>query len=132
MHVFRKKTNNFILKAFPTYRHYNISLIVTVQVANKDFMSLMENSGLVVLLKNFGYHKTLELVLRTFVFSIKVPSLIRSLYTFFPDTKHFGYHVMFNFTFSAVKDNVPFITDSIFNCSHGYAKREIEDLCKQL
>ena len=127
-----KKTNNFILKAFATYRHYNISLIVTVQVAEKDFVSLMENSGLVVVLKNFGYHKTLEMMLRTFVFSIKVPSLIRRLSSFFSETKHIGDHVVFNFTFPAAQNSVYFITDNIINYSHGYTKREIENLCKQL
>ena len=127
-----KKRNNFILKAFATYRHYNISLIVTVQVAEKDFVSLMENSGLVIVLKNFGYHKTLEMMLRTFVFSIKVPSLIRRLSSFFSETKHIGDHVVFNFTFPAAQNSVYFITDNIINYSHGYTKREIENLCKQL
>ena len=49
------------------------------------------------------------MMLRTFVFSIKVPSLIQRLSSFFSETKHIGDHVVFNFTFPAAQNSVYFI-----------------------
>ena len=73
---YSRKNGTFILKAFATFRHYNIFLIATVQIGDKDFKHLMENCGFVIILKHFGYHKTLEMILRSFTMSVKVPSLI--------------------------------------------------------
>ena len=46
--------------------------------------------------------------------------------------EQFGDHIVFNFSFSAVKNDVNFVTDIIFDFSYGYTKREIEYLCTQL
>ena len=127
-----KRTNGFILKAFATFRHQNIAVIATVQTGDKEFKPLMENSGYVILMKHFGYHKCLEMILRTFVMSIKVPTLIRSLSHFFDSTGRIGDHIAFNFSPSAMKNEIFFITNGVFEPHCGYTREDIEQLCLNL
>ena len=127
-----KRANSFILKAFATFRHQNIAVIATVQVGDKEFRPLMENSGYVILMKHFGYHKCLEMILRTFIMSIKVPALIRLLSPFFTSTGTIGDHIAFNFSFPAMRNEIFFITKGIFEPHYGYTRADIEQLCLRL
>ena len=127
-----KVTNSFILKAFATFRHHNIAVIATVQVGDKEFKSLMENSGYVILMKHFGYHKCLEMILRTFAMTIKIPTLIRLLSPFFRTSGKIGDHIAFNFSSSAMRNEVFFLRNSIFESRHGYTRDNIEQLCLTL
>jgi hypothetical protein len=129
---FSRKSSTFILKAFATFRHYNISLIATVQVGDKELKPLMENCGFIIIVKHFGYHKTLEMILRSFIMSVKVPSLIRYLSPFFESSGQIGDHIVFNFTFRAAKNDALFIMNSIIYPDKGYTKRNIEELCQRL
>ena len=127
-----RKNGTFILKAFATFRHYNISLIATVQIGDKDFKHLMENCGFVIIIKHFGYHKTLEMILRSFIMSVKVPTLIRYLSPFFGSNGQIGDHIVFNFTFRAARNEGLFLMNSIIYPDKGYTKRYIEELCQRL
>lgn len=94
-----KELNGFIFKTFATFRHMNIAVIATVQVGDKEFRPLMENCGYVIIMKNFGYHKCLEMVLRSFVTGVKVPTLIRKIIPSLrkKEGDHFGDHIVLNF-----------------------------------
>lgn len=127
-----KRANSFILKAFATFRHHNIAVIATVQVGDKEFRPLMENSGYVILMKHFGYHKCLEMILRTFVMGIKVPTLIRLLSSFFKSRGRMGEHIVFNFSSAAMNNGVFFLTNGLFEPRYGYTREDIEQLCLSL
>jgi len=127
-----KRANSFILKLFSTFRHKNIAVIATVQVGDKEFKPLMENSGFIVIMKHFGYHKCLEMILRNFVTSIKVPTLIRSLSPFLGSTESIGDHIVINFSQAAMTNEIFFITNTIFEPRYGYTRRSIERMCSRL
>ena len=126
-----KELNGFILKAFATFRHMNIAVIATAQVGDKEFRPLMENCGYVIIMKNFGYHKCLEMVLRNFVTSVKVPTLIRKIIPSFEKKEgdRFGDHIVLNFSSLAMRNKIFFISGTIFNPYYGYTRKNIEDLC---
>ena len=127
-----KRVNGFILKAFATFRHHNIAVIATIQSGDKEFKPLMQNSGYIILMKHFGYHKCLEMILRTFIMSIKIPALIRSLSNFFGSVGDIGEHISFNFSPAAMKNKIFFITNNVFCPYYGYTRENIEQLCLQL
>ena len=127
-----KHTDSFILKAFATFRHKNISLIVTIQVGDKELKPLIENSALVVIMKHFGYHKCIEMILRNFVTSIKVPALIRSISPFLDYRENFGDHIVINLSLAAMRNEIFFITDTIFKPKYGYKRKSVERLCLNL
>ena len=127
-----KRVNGFILKAFATFRHHNIAVIATIQSGDKEFKPLMENSGYVILMKHFGYHKCLEMILRTFAMTIKIPTLIRLLSPFFRTSGKIGDHIAFNFSSSAMRNEVFFLRNSIFESRYGYTRDNIEQLCLTL
>ena len=127
-----KVVNSFILKAFATFRHQNIAVIATVQVGDREFKGLMENSGYVILMKHFGYHKCLEMILRTFAMTIKIPTLIRLLSPFFRSDGKIGDHIAFNFSSPAMRNEVFFLRNSIFESRYGYTRDNIEQLCLTL
>ena len=127
-----KAVNSFILKAFATFRHQNIAVIATVQVGDREFKGLMENSGYVILMKHFGYHKCLEMILRTFAITIKIPTLIRLLSPFFRSRGKIGDHIVFNFSSPAMRNEVFFLRNSIFESRYGYTRDNIEQLCLTL
>ena len=127
-----KQADSFILKAFATFRHKNISLIVTIQVCGKEFRPVMENSGLVVIMKHFGYHKCLEMILRNFVTSIKIPALLRSISPFLENKDNVGDHIVLNFSRRSMRNELYFITDTIFEPQYGYKRKSVERMCLDL
>ena len=107
-------------------------MIATVQVGDREFKGLMENSGYVILMKHFGYHKCLEMILRTFAVTIKIHTLIRLLSPFFRTDGKIGDHIAFNFSSPAMRNEVFFLRNSIFESHHGYTRDNIEQLCLTL
>lgn len=127
-----KHTNSFILKMLATFRHKNIALIITIQVGDKEFRPLMENSGYIIVMKYFGYHKCLEMILRSFMPSIKLPSLIRALGHYLEGQQLIGEHTVVNLSQAAMQNEVFFITNTIFNPGFGFTRSKIERACLML
>ena len=67
-------TSMFLVRAFAMIRHYNISLIATVQSDSSSLMDILKKCSFIFIMQTFGCFQTLSKIIRNFVGLINVPS----------------------------------------------------------
>ena len=109
---------------YSTYRHLNVCVISTIHSYHKKFLTILEQSGLVISMYGFAQVSFLRNIMKSKIFK-GTADIIREIQKLFRTRMKAHSYISLNFSKEAICSEKFFVTDSVFRPDHGIVLKQI-------
>ena len=122
---FSSRSAEALVRAFATFRHFNISVVASLQLHNAAFYDLISNSAYVVVMNALGQNKILTNIIRYYIRSTNVQAIVDFIKSRFNNAK-VGDYIAICLSPAASANKAFTIVDNIFSPQGGIYRKELE------